>query len=148
MSAGNPDRKVYVYAVFSLIEGPTCKPRHASVFPVLPFLVFLEFLFFLCEEFLVFMSVFPSFPGILGVRWGCKIHIFFCGFPCLFPKTRKGRTGLDAGGSRFPLYTNIYRHSFDTRAFLKRTDTLSTTQQGQEEHNHRSCGEYKITLLK
>ena len=37
--------------------------------PDLPFLAFLEFLaFFLSKEFLVFFfSIFPSFPGILGV---------------------------------------------------------------------------------
>ena len=38
--------------------------------PVLPFLAFLAFLVkcFPCEEFLVFLSVFPSSPGFLGVR--------------------------------------------------------------------------------
>ena len=61
-------------------------------FPVLPFLVFLEFLvFFPCEDFLVFLSVFPffsrDFRGSAGIRNPCC----FGGFPCRFPKKNKER---------------------------------------------------------
>ena len=62
-------------------------------FPVLPFLVFLKFLVFSpCEEFLVFLSVFPffsrDFRGSVGIENPC----FFGGFPCLFPK-KQGKEG-------------------------------------------------------
>ena len=64
--------------------------------PVLPFLVVLEFLVFSpCEEFLVFLSVFPffskDFRGSVGIK---KILVFSAVFRAMFQrKTRKGRTG-------------------------------------------------------
>ena len=41
-----------------------------------------------CEEFLVFRAFFPSFPGILGVRWGKKSPFLFwwSSLPCAPPK--------------------------------------------------------------
>ena len=61
--------------------------------PVLPFLVFLEFLDFLpCEEFLVFLSVFPFFSRDFRGSVGIKNPCFFGGFPCLFPK-KQGKEG-------------------------------------------------------
>ena len=61
--------------------------------PVLPFLVFWEFLvFFPCEDFLVFLGVFPffsrDFRGSVGIKYPC----FFGGFTCLFPK-KQGKEG-------------------------------------------------------
>ena len=37
---------------------------------------------------------FPSFPGILGVRWGYEILVFFCGLPCAFQQKNQGRIGF------------------------------------------------------
>ena len=62
-------------------------------FPVLPFLVFLEFLVFSpCEEFLVFLSVFPFFSRDFRGSAGIKNPCFFGGFPCNFPK-KQGKEG-------------------------------------------------------
>ena len=59
-------------------------------YPVLPFLGFLEFLvFFLCEEFLVFLSVFPFFSRDFRGSVGTKNPCFFGGFPALFPKNKE-----------------------------------------------------------
>ena len=61
--------------------------------PVLPFLVFLEFLIFSpCEEFLVFLSVFPFFSrdcrgSVRSV--GIKNPCFLGGFPGLCPKNKE-----------------------------------------------------------
>ena len=61
--------------------------------PCPSFPCFLEFLvFFLCEEFLVFLSVFPCFSrdfrGSVGIQNPC----FFGGFPGHFPK-KQGKEG-------------------------------------------------------
>ena len=62
-------------------------------YPVLPFLVFWEFLVFSpCEEFLVFLSVFPFFSKDFRGSVGIKNPCFFRGFPCLFPK-KQGKEG-------------------------------------------------------
>ena len=48
-----------------------------------------------CEEFLVFLSVFPFFSRDFRSSVGTTNPCFFCGFSCLFPKkARKGRTGI------------------------------------------------------
>ena len=61
-------------------------------FPVLPFLVFWNSLFFSpCEEFLVFLSVFPFFSRDFRGSVGIKNPCFFGCFPCLFPKKNKER---------------------------------------------------------
>ena len=57
--------------------------------PVLPFLVFLEFLVFSPARSSLFLSVFPLFPGILGVRQEQKILVFWWVFPCLFHKNKE-----------------------------------------------------------
>ena len=66
--------------------------------PVLPFLGLLELLVFSpCEDFLVFLTVFPFFSrhfrGSVGIKNPC---FFFGGFPCLFLKNkeRKDREGV------------------------------------------------------
>ena len=67
--------------------------------PVLPFLVFLEFLvFFCCEDFLVFLSVFPFFSRDFRGSVGIKNPCFFGGFPCRFPK----KQGKEGQGSHHP----------------------------------------------
>ena len=59
-------------------------------YPVLPFLVFFEFLvFFPCEEFLVFLSVFPFFSRDFRGSVGIKNPCFLGGFPCDFQKNKE-----------------------------------------------------------
>ena len=74
--------------------------------PVLPFLVFLEFLAFSpCEEFLVFLSVFPFFSRDFRGSVGIKNPCFFGGFSLSFSqKTRKGRTGMVLSETVFNLF--------------------------------------------
>ena len=79
-----------------------------SIFPVLPFLVFLEFLvFFPCEEFLVFLSVFPFFSRDFGGSVGIKNPCFFWWFSLPFPR-KQGKEGqglgLEKRVSNFSLY--------------------------------------------
>ena len=63
-------------------------------YPDLPFLAFWDFLaFFVARNVLVFLSIFPSFPGILGVQRGEDILAFLGGFLARSKKTRKGRSG-------------------------------------------------------
>ena len=58
--------------------------------PVLPFLAFLEFLdFFPCEEFLVFLSVFPFFSRDFGGAVGIKILVFWVVFLAFFQKSKE-----------------------------------------------------------
>ena len=77
------------------ILGPLNPLNISTKFPLLPFLVFLEFLvFFPCEEFLVFLSVFPFFSRDFRGSAGIKNPCFFGGFPGNFPKKQgKERQG-------------------------------------------------------
>ena len=86
--------------------------------PVLPFLAFLEFLaFFPCEEFLVFLSVFPFFSRDLGGSVGIKNPCFLGGFPCLFPK----KQGKEGQGVREPFVRGPRMGGWIRRGWISRS---------------------------
>ena len=49
-----------------------------------------------CEDFLVFLTVFPFFSRDFRGSEGIKNPCFFGGFPCLFPK-KQGKEGQGKG---------------------------------------------------
>ena len=83
----------------------------SSPVPYPSFPCFLEFLVFSpCEDFIVFLTVFPFFSRDFRGSVGIKNPCFFGGFPCLFSKkkkkTRKGRTGY------FPSFSPVFPRFF------------------------------------
>ena len=92
---GQKSCRTKVPRIFGILV-PNFVPNFPPNFPVLPFLVFLDFLVFSpCEDFLVFLSVFPFFSRDFRRSVGIKNPCFFGGFPCPFSKkTRKGRIGF------------------------------------------------------
>ena len=68
-----------------------CGLRLQGNIPDLPFLAFWDFpAFFIVRNFLAFWSVFPFFPGILGVRHREKSLLFWVVFLAFFQKGRSG----------------------------------------------------------
>ena len=94
--------------------------------PVLPFLVFWEFLvFFPCEDFLVFLSVFPFFSRDFRGSEGIKNPFFLWFFLPLSKKTRKGRTGRgveNSGG--WWVFLGVYQAVSNRRFVNKRFSQL------------------------
>ena len=102
--------------------------RHGNHNPVLPFLVFLEFLVFSpCEEFLVFLSVFPFFSRDFRGSVGIKNPCFFGGFPCLFPK-KQGKEGQGIG--EFAEISRLRCGALSARPFFASLQMCSFTSSG------------------
>ena len=84
------------------------------------FLVFFEFLvfFFCCEDFLVFLSVFPFFSRDFRGSVGIKNPCFFGGFPCRLPK-KQGKEGQGRRNfSSFFVFSSIFSSIFRKPALI------------------------------
>ena len=101
--------------------------------PVLPFLVFLEFLVFSpCEEFLVFLSVFPFFSRDFRGSVGIKNPCFFWWFSLPFSKKNKERkdrvppwaqwSSFGRANSPCPAAKGVRQEEFGKKATKKGTE--------------------------
>ena len=106
----------FFFFFFSATRTPNSQNHSYVHHPNLRFLVFVDFLaFFFSKEFLVFLILFLSFPGIVGVRRREQNPCFFGGFLCLSPKKKEGKedqaihyVNSRANGSRITPITFTY----------------------------------------